>query len=561
MVSVCYRGQLVVLISRDTHPVEWSRRSDERINRRFLPAVAALLVLVPLMMAADALALDLELSGEYRVRTFDLNNFFDARSGGNSSSGCGVPAGSCNDQERFIDQRFRLTTTASAGITSAVVTLDFLNTNAASRPTSYLTEPAVNGNNTGDYRFGTAGFGGSLNAIGLREAYLEMAFPNLTLIAGRHHLVLGHSIVYDDVADGITAVLPLSFWHSQLSVSVLEIFNDNATMPFNSGNNTNLYLVHLLMNPSPAHAFSAYGGVLRDRGPTLLNGLIYGARNSDGTPEVPLGTDLSPASGTVFLFGGTYDATVGPSTFSFEFDALRGYIDNVPVINTSLPLEGFDLMAEQTLDTGPVVLGLMIVYASSSGQDDFGEKGHSATGMNLADISPNFVLGNVLVNGESFSDRDGTTLQNGGFLCPDATRAAAGQCGQQNQGGAGLIAVKLSAAGEPFPGFKLDGAVIYAKTVDPVIPVIDQSSPHYCTPTYGPPPAGSPPNPSCKVDDRLGWELDLNATYQVDPNLQIKAGGGFLIADNAFSGLYNNNFATRDSSWITKLFAKVTYRF
>ena len=559
--TVCYRGQLIVLISGNAHPVMWSRRSVERINRRLLLAVASLLWSGLVLTAGQASAVDLQLSGEYRVRGFDLNNFFDARSGGNANSGCGVPPGSCNDQERFLDQRFRLTSTAGAGITSAVVTLDFLNTNAASRPTSYLTAPAVNGSGTGDYRFGTAGFGGSLNAIGLREAYLKMALPNLTLIAGRHHVVLGHSIVYDDVADGVTAVLPLPFWDSQLSASVLEIFNDNATLPFGSGNNTNLYLVHLQMNPSPAHAFSAYFGALRDRGPTLLNGLIYGAMNKDGTPEVPPGTDLSPASGTVLIFGGTYDARVGPSTFSFEFDSLRGYIDNVPVINASLPLEGFDLMAEQTLDTGPVVLGLMVVYASSSGQDDFGEKGHSATGINLADISPNFVLGNVLVNGESFSDRDGTTLQNGGFLCPSAARAAAGQCGALNQGGAGLLAVKLSAGGEVFPGFKLDGAVIYAKTVDPVIPVINQASPHYCVPTYGPPPAGSPPNPSCKVDDRLGWELDLNATYQIDSNLQLKAGGGVLIADNAFSGLYNNNFTTNDSSWITKLYVKATYRF
>jgi len=530
--------------------------------RRWIRWLGAVLCGAALTMSThSAWAVDLQINGEFRVRGFDMNNFFDARSGGNAAGGCGVPPGSCSDQMRFLDQRFRLTAAAGAGITSGVVTLDFLNTTGPTRPTSYLTVPSITGIGTGDYRFGTAGFGGTINGVGMREAYVKMSFPAVTLFAGRHHVVLGHSIVYDDVADGFTAVLPMAFWHSQLSASVLDILNDNATVPFSGGNDTNLYLVNLQMSPSPPHVFSVYGGVLRDRGPTLLNGLIYGARNIDGSPEVPLGTDLSPATGTVFLIGATYDAHVGPSTFSFEFDTLNGSIDNVPVINTSLPLHGYDLMAEQTLDTGPVVLGLMFVYASSSGQDDFGETGKAASGINISDISPNFVLGNILVNNEAFSDRDGTTLQNGGFVCPNAARAASGQCGALNQGGAGLMAVKLSASGEVAQGLRIDGAVIYAKTVDPVIPNIDPTSPHYCVPTYGPPPPGSPPNPSCKVDDRLGWELDLNATYQADANLMIKAGGGFLIADNAFSGLYNNDFTKYDSSWITKMYVKVIYRF
>jgi hypothetical protein len=561
LTAVCYRRRLIVLISDNAHLAAGSRRASVRTGRRHLWLGAALFSSALVMIAQTAWAVDLQFSGEYRVRGFDLNNFFDARSGQNAAGGCGTPPGSCNDQERFIDQRFRLTTTANAGVGSGVVTLDFLNTFPGSRPSSYLSVPASGGSDTGDYRFGTSGFGSNLNTVGVREAFLKFSLSKLTLFAGRHHVVLGHSIVFDDVADGVTAILPFSFWHSQLSVSALEIFNDNASMPFGSGNNTNLYLVNMQFNPKPSHAFSVYGGVLRDRGPTLLNGLIYGAMQKDGTPLVPAGTNLDPATGTVFLAGATYDASVGPSTFSFEFDAMRGFIDSVPGNSgpVSLSLEGFDLMAAQTLDTGPVTLGITLVYASGSGQDDFGEVGKSPSGINITDISPNFVLGNVLVNGEAFSDRDGSTLQMGGFLCPNASRAAAGQCGATNQGGAGLIAVKLSAGGEIRPGLRVDGAAIYAKTVDSVVPTLDASSPHYCPPTpFGSPTLGIP---SCKVDDRLGWELDLNTSYQADANLLIKAGGGVLIADNAFSGLYNNDFTTYDSSWITKLFVKVVYRF
>jgi hypothetical protein len=507
-----------------------SRRPGERTGPRLLWWGVALFCSVLVMMAQPARAVDLKFNGEYRVRAFDLNNFFDDRSGSNTAGGCGTPPGSCNDQERFIDQRFRLTTTASAGVSSGVVTLDFLNTYAGNGSPGYLGQPAVSGANTGDYRYGTGGLGGSLNAIGMREAYLKMAFPNLTLFAGRHHLVLGHSIVYDDVADGITAVLPFSFWNSQLSASVLEIFNDDATMPLHSGNNTNFYVVHLQMNPSAEREWSVYGGVLRDRGPTLMNNLIYGLVDKNGNPLVPAGTNLSPASGTLYLFGVTYDAQVGNSTFGIEVDALRGTIVSVPGISETVGIAGYDLMASQKIDLGSVTVGLLGVYATGSGRDDFGQNE-----TNLSDISPNFVLGNILVNGEPFYDRDGSTLQNGGFK------------GGTNQGGAGLVALKLSVGGDPTPGLNLEGAVIYATTVNPVVP----------SPTC---PTTSPGS-GCFMDSRLGWEFDLNATYQVDQNLQLKAGAGYLLADDAFSGLYNNNFTNWDYSPITKLFFKVRYLF
>jgi hypothetical protein len=530
LAAVCYRGRLIVLIPDNAHLVAGSRHASARTGRRLLWLGAALFCAALVMVAQPVQAVDLQFNGEYRVRGFDLNNFFDARSGGNAAGGCGTPPGPCNDHERFADQRFRLTTTASAGITSGVVTLDFLNTFAGSRPPGYLTGPAVGGSTTGDYRFGTAGLGGSLNAIGLREAYLKFSFPNGTLIAGRHHLVLGHSIIFDDVADGFTAALPLPFWHSQLSVSALEIFNDNAAMPFGSGNNTNLYLVHLQMNPSPAHAFSVYGGVLRDRGPTLLNGLIYGLVDSNGNPIVPAGTNISSATGIVYLMGVSYDAQVGSSTFSFEVDSLSGSISNIPGITEVVGIKGYDVMAAQKIDLGPVTVGLLGVYVTGSGRDDFGQ--HET---NLSDISPNFVLGNILSNGEAFSDRDGSSLQNGGFR------------GGTNQGGAGLVAFKLSASGDVAPGLNLEGAAIYAATVNPVVP-----APICPTPS---------PGNGCFMDTRLGWELDLNAAYQIDQNLQMKAGAGMLLADNAFSGLYNNNFTNHDYSPITKLFFKVTYRF
>ncbi len=510
----------------------------------FVLAGALLVCAVLAITERGAWALDLQIGGEYRVRGFDVNNFFDARSEG----GCGTPAGSCNDKERFADQRFRLTTTITAGLTSAVVTLDALNTFAGLRPSSSLIGPTPPGAGTGDDRFGTGGLGGSRNVVGVREAYLKINWPSMTLFAGRHRVALGHSILFDDVADGFTLLFPLSFAHTQLGVSLLELGTSPTANPLalGAGDRAELYLGHAQVQPSPAHAFSVYGGVLRDRGPVLLNGLIYGLVDQTGTPEVTPGADLSSASGTVWVVGVAYDGEVGSSTFNFEFDALRGFIDNVPFASglNTVALEGFDLLAAQHVDLGPVIVGLTFVYASGSGQDDFGEVGKGSTGVNLTDISPNFVLGNILVNGEHVSDRDGSTLNMGGFR------------GGINQGGAGLFAVKLSVNGDVRPGLNVEGAVIYAKTVDPVIPTL--VGPSACPPA-GPVPPGS--LTGCKVDDRLGWELDLNVNWQIDPNLQFKAGGGILIADNAFSGLYNNDFTNFDANPITKLFFKAIYRF
>ncbi|MEW6324316.1 MAG: hypothetical protein AB1515_02910 [Nitrospirota bacterium] len=478
-------------------------------------------------------AAELRFGGEFRVRAFDVNNFFDAR----SSGGCGTPAGSCDDHERFLDQRFRLTTLVRAGAAAGVVTLDALNTFGGTRAPSSLTGPG--GGGTGDDRFGTGGLGRSRNAVGLREAYLQITPAWGTLYAGRHRIVLGHSIVFDDVADGFTVVVPV--WRLSLSASALKIVESDA-LPL-AGSDTDLYLGHAEYRPGSAHAFSLYAGALRDRGPMLLNGLIYGLVDEAGAPQVPAGTPLASATGAVYLVGVTYDGQVGPSTFNFEFDALRGFIDNVPGIDGTVPLLGFDLLAAQHLDLGPVIVGLTLVYASGSGPDDFGETGSAGTGVNLTDISPNFVLGNILVNGEHVSDRDGSTLNMGGFR------------GGINQGGAGLFAVKLSVNGNPSPALNLEGAAIYAKTVDPVIPTLVNPGGPVCslaTPTL---------DAGCKVDDRLGWELDLNATWRVDENLQFSAGAGVLIGDNAFSGLYNNDFTSVDTDPITKLFWKAIYRF
>ena len=487
---------------------------------------------------AERTGLQLTFGGEYRIRAFNVENYFDARSAG----GCGTPAGSCDDQERFLDQRFRLTTSVAAGATTGVVTLDFLNTFAGTRAPSSLTGPG--GGGTGDDRFGAGGLGGSRNAVGVREVYLRIDTKRGTLFAGRHRIVLGHGIVFDDVADGFTVMVPVRL--TTLSLSALNLVDDDAA-PL--AGDADLYLGHAEWRPNSAHNLSVYAGVLRDSGPALLNGLIYSLVDDNGTPQVT-NPDLSPASGTVLLFGMAYDARVGPSTFNFEFDLLRGFIENVPFdagTQEQVPLSGFNLLASQHVDLGAATVGMTMVYVSGSGPDDFGEVGGGATGVNLTAISPNFVLGNILSNGEHVSDRDGSTLNMGGFR------------GGINQGGAGLFAIKLSAGGEVRPGVFVDGAVSYAKTVDPVIPTINPADPAFCPAVLPGLPVGPPPN--CEVDDRLGWELDLNARWQVDDNLQFSAAAGVLIGDNAFSGLYNNDFTSLDTDPITKLVLRVIYRF
>src|SRR5689334_7331571 len=99
--------------------------------------VVALALLTLTLMALPAFALDVQFSGDYRIRGFYFDSIYATKGAfGPVVVGPGpgyVPSvassGDAAQTSNFIDPRFRLTIRITAGMTTGVVQLDFLNVN------------------------------------------------------------------------------------------------------------------------------------------------------------------------------------------------------------------------------------------------------------------------------------------------------------------------------------------------------------------------------------------------------------------------------------------------
>jgi hypothetical protein len=128
---------------------------------------------------------------------------------------------------------------------------------------------------------------------------------------------------------------------------------------------------------------------------------------------------------------------------------------------------------------------------------------------NVNGISGNFVLGNILINDNINSDREGQCASVGG--------ARLGSGGASCVGGFGVTGIKVSAG---FPGFiTKDGhtevAVIWAQTTEDITGT---------DPVTGSPVSGSD----------LGIEIDLNHRHKLDDNTAVAINLGYLLSGDAF---------------------------
>src|SRR5579884_2880545 len=156
-----------------------------------------------LLQTASLYAAEIKFEGDFRVRGIYTDNLSDANK-------------STPDEQAFADGRFRLKTTATAGITSGVVVLDF--TSAFHDPgTNTGVGCVVTGCTTGNYRFGTANFGGSYNIVGVREAHIDLDLHFVRLVLGRQAIKLGHSLILDDTTDAIVAKFMAGPVHAMLA--------------------------------------------------------------------------------------------------------------------------------------------------------------------------------------------------------------------------------------------------------------------------------------------------------------------------------------------------------
>ncbi|HTP41053.1 MAG TPA: hypothetical protein VML36_01395 [Nitrospiria bacterium] len=466
---------------------------------------------VTVLMAMPVYAVDVNFSGEAWVRGFWTDNQTD----GNSSY---------DDHTRFADGRFRLKTAIKAGVTTGVVVVDFANCYPSNPAPGGSTGSTINNSisslgNTGNCRFGTGGLGNSDNVVGLREAYLKIDLTKVGFVLGRQTLKLGHGIIFDTTGDAVTAILPLN--GSTLTASMIQVNDANAfgTVP-GINNDTTVWMVNLGMDRGN-HVINIYDAYLYDQTPaTTLGSSFY------PTVDGPLTTSPGPFGNDkiwINYLGVSLDAKAGSLNLAFEGTYDFGSLEAATAAaGPDIRVGGWNLMGDVTADTGGARLGGTVVVTS-------GQSPSAVGSANIADISGNFQLGNILVNGEMNTDRDGSSL-SGGAGVPGGI------------GGAGLFAVKLHADMMPSDRLDVGGAVIFAQTT-------------------------AQPCGGCQRN--IGYELDANSKYQVDDNLAVLVGAGYLITGSGAADFYNvYNTAnlgpppvTGSNSNIWKLSAKVVFTF
>ncbi|TAK09627.1 MAG: hypothetical protein EPO39_01915 [Candidatus Manganitrophaceae bacterium] len=431
-----------------------------------------------LLQAASLYAADIKFEGDFRVRGIYADNVTDA----NDDTG---------DEQAFADGRFRLRTTATSGITSGVVVLDF--TSSFKDPTTAgpcAAPPAGTGCTTGNYRFGSANLGGSYNIVGVREAYLKLDLNMVKLAFGRKPFKLGHSLILDDTMDAIVGKFVVGGLEVMLADGKLLDTNSTvATGGGATGSDTDLFIFKTGINHGDMHNLGIFVTYLLDRGPSFLPGAALGG---GGTSD---STDL-------WTLGLTADGKFGAINLGAEVDFLTGSADTAGAGSTSVDLKGMNVLIGVGLKVAAADVGVTALYTT-------GDDTTKADERNVNGISGDFVLGNILVNDNIVSDREGQCASFGG--------GRIGSGGASCVGGAGITALKVSAGLEGVPFGKschTEVAAIWARTTEDL---------------------------AAGADSDLGIEVDLNHRHKLDDNVAVGVNLGYLLSGDAWKAVNGTN--------------------
>ena len=427
--------------------------------------------LIVFFAALPVFAADLKFSGDFRARAFYHENITDAYDTGTTGAPCAGAPTNCNDQVAYNSLRFLLTTTATAGLATGVVTLDF-----------------TSQSNSGNLRLGGGGVVGSTepdipvgpadDRFALVEAYIKADLRVATFSAGRQAFKLGHGIIFDDPADGLFLEVPLG--PLKLTAANLKlrdntdtgvVFIGNTTTE-GTGSDTDFYVGNFSLRPMADMATNLFLGYYNDRGPNLDTGGV-----------MPGGTD----DFNVFIVGATADVNLGPLNLGGEIDYITGSITNPG--GPEPDLNGLNVQLSGGMGVGPANVGLTFLYASGDDPAD--------ADININGLDGNYATGFILTNSgaRSLQPKDGTCLS-----APDGARlGGAADC----IAGSGLLAIKGTGSISPVERLSLQGDIIYARSSE------DRS-------------AGNP-------DNDVGIELDGTARYKLDDNFSLMGGIAYLI--------------------------------
>ena len=191
------------------------------------------------------------------------------------------------------------------------------------------------------------------------------------------------------------------------------------------------------------------------------------------------------------------DARFGAITAQFEVDVMGGEID-LASLAPDVDVSGLNVLLGGGVDVGSSAnVGLTLLH--TRGQE-FNKLG---TDLNVNGISGNYVLGNILVNDNLLSDREG--------MCASVDMYG-GRFGSGGAGcllGLGITAVKLAVnLPDMTPNCDADVAVIWARSTEAISPALNERD--------------------------LGVEVDFNTIHRLDEHVNIALNFGYLFAGDFF---------------------------
>ena len=522
--------------------------------------VVALTLLTVALMALPVFALDVQFSGDYRVRGFYFDSIYATKPAFGPVTVNPFPTppsfaalGSAAQASNFIDQRFRLTTRITAGMTTGVVQLDFLN---------------VHGNfpntNLGNREFGQnfSNFGMESNTIGVRQAYLVVNLPVARLYAGRPEVTLGHGIVLKDTVDliGVGTQIPISNMPLEVQVAYGKLGEQDS---FSTGHTKDMdldfYAMTLSMKATPDNSFGAYlfyGGQRREgctnvtiqtttdsaAGPATS---VPGCIGADGTfmPAAATSRDLSE-----LMLGGTADGKVsvpgmGALRYAGEFDNFTGMnYDGRGILGYNFY---GDIGADVNLPgAGTASVGLSFFRVQGPSPGNTGKVGVNS-------LKGDFKFANILFS-DSTNNYDGVDINSqfaeANIGCNTNTLAALGvplvNCSAQNTTlNHNIQAFKLYAGMKPTDKTNIELAVL------PYVWAVKNGT------------AGAACLAGAGCGRNVGFEVDLNAGYRLDDNLKLTAGYGFFNPGDAFSGPAISAAGPQQEKNVQKIEVALTFTF
>ena len=332
-------------------------------------SIIAVAMAVTVWQAMPACAAKIDVGGDLRARAYMIQSADFTEDG----------------DANWLDARFRLNAKVSQGMTTGVVQVDFLNASADSMGMD-STGNLILGNDTGH----------SYALLGVRQAYLAVNFPAVTVIGGRYEAKLGNGLVLNDTADLVAVVAPIG--PVNLLVGYLLLGENDAPQPAASpaGDDT---------------AFAVNAGIknLAGSGVDLNLFLVSAYLQSVVQGET-----------TLRVIGLTGDGKIGPANVAAELDIFTGDV------TADDSFEGTNLLLSGGMPVGPIGLNVAVLYAT--GQDP------DSTDLNINTIDGDFRASNILVR-DDFNNHEGVSSLSFG----------AGSAGSYLVGGLGLQAVKVAA--------------------------------------------------------------------------------------------------------------------